>query len=263
LVHQIYRVENILRLLSTAALVAFTTGCVSSSKYDDAVGERDKLQQTAQAHAEKIQEQEAMIVQLQSRLGTTNTDKEQLQKSVTDMQKALAEMKKRQAEADLRLTEYANLARKFKRLIDAGKLSVKIVDGRMVVALSSDILFASGSDRLSKDGQNAIREVARTLVTLDDKKIQVEGHTDNVPIQTERFPSNWELASGRAISVLRVIREEGMTKERISAASFADNRPVADNSTAEGRKLNRRIEIAIMPDLSSLPGFEELQKFSQ
>jgi chemotaxis protein MotB len=132
----------------------------------------------------------------------------------------------------------------------------------MVIGLSTDILFSSGSARLSAAGKNSIKEVTGLLAGLEGRKYQIEGHTDNVPIKSNVFPSNWELASARAISVLNTMIDAGMPAERVSAASFGDTQPTADNSTPEGRSANRRIAIVIVPDLSQLPGFDELNRIS-
>lgn len=103
-------------------------------------------------------------------------------------------------------------------------------DERIALALPADVIFEYGSARLSEGGgRSAIAQIAKALVTLADRRFQVEGHTDNVPIKNARFPSNWQL------------------------------RPAASNDEPEGRGANRRIEIVLVPDLSSLPGYEELE----
>ena len=124
----------------------------------------------------------------------------------------------------------------------------------------SSPLFGSGSANLSKDGKVALAEVAQVLASIEKRSFQVEGHTDNVPIATAQYPSNWELASARAINVLKAMIESGLPSGRVSAASFGDSRPSVANDSAEGKAQNRRIEIIIVPDLSGLPGFDELQK---
>jgi chemotaxis protein MotB len=178
-----------------------------------------------------------------------------------ELQRALAEMRAREAEQQKRLQEFTDLTQRFKKLIDAGTLSVRIVDGKMVVSLGSDVLFPSGSAKLSAKGQETITTVGTQLAAIPDKKYQVEGHTDNVPLKSPQY-TNWELASARALSVLKSMIQNGMPADRVSAASFADTAPVAPNDTAENRARNRRIEIVVVPDLSSLPGYEELQKYS-
>jgi chemotaxis protein MotB len=171
----------------------------------------------------------------------------------------MPELQKRKEETEARVAEFKALLEKFKALIDAGKLKVTIRDGRMVVELATDILFTSGSATLSKDGKAAIIEVAELLKTIPVRKFQVEGHTDNVPMKGA-YKSNWELASARAMTVLHTMLDAGLAPERISAASYGDSRPTRSNDTPENRAANRRIEIVVVPDLSSLPGFEELRR---
>jgi chemotaxis protein MotB len=187
------------------------------------------------------------------------TDKAKLKGSVDEMKAALSELEARRDAAEARIAEYQSLLVRFKKLIDAGKLRVKIVDGRMVVALATDVLFASGSADLSADGNGAIAEVAAVLGSIPDRAYQVEGHTDNVPIKTDKYPSNWELASARALTVVRTMITAGLPNTRVSAASYGEYKPVGANDTAEGKAANRRIEIVVVPDLSNLPGFDELK----
>jgi chemotaxis protein MotB len=200
----------------------------------------------------------AELKSTQGELADVVKDKSKLKGSVDDMQKALDELQKRKAEADHRVAEYQSLLARFKTLIDAGKLKVKIIDGRMVVLLNSDILFPSGSATLNASAKGSLTEIAHVLAQLPDRKFQIEGHTDNVPIHSAAFPSNWELAAARAISVVKTVIDAGLPNDRVSAASFGDSKPTASNESIEGRTQNRRIEIVVVPDLSSLPGFDEL-----
>ncbi len=242
---------NLIKHLAFAPLVIAlisTTACVSARKYDDL--ERDYAASTAK------------VTTLEKKLGVASNENTQLSSSVAEMKKALEDAQKRKDETDKRLAEFKEMTEKFKSLVDAGKLSVKVVDGRMLVQLQTDVLFGSGSARLSSAGKGAIKEVGSVLAGLQNRKFQVEGHTDNVPIKSAAFPSNWELASARAITVLNTLVDAGMPKNRVSAASFGDTRPVADNATPEQRAVNRRIEIVVVPDLSSLPGFEELNRLA-
>ena len=197
---------------------------------------------------------------LQEKLADTANDRGQLRASLNEMKKAMDEMNQRQSEQQKRLKEFADLTRRFKKLTDSGTLSIKIIDGKMVVTLGSDVLFPSGSAKISAAGLESIKEVTAQLAAIKGKRFQIEGHTDNVPIANAAFPSNWELASARALTVVRAMIDFGMPNERVSAASYGETQPVKDNGTQEGRAANRRIAIVVVPDLSSLPGYDELNK---
>jgi len=213
-----------------------------------------------EAEYEKVKEEyEAALQELRADQATLISDRSALRASIADMEEALADLAARKAAADARVDEYGELLDRFATLIDAGRLRVKIVDGRMVMELATDILFKSGSASLSPEGEEAILEVAAILAEIPERRFLIEGHTDNVPISTERFPSNWELAAVRAITVTKTLIVGGVAPESVSGASFAEYRPVGDNETEEGRSANRRIEIVVVPDLSQLPGFEELE----
>ncbi|AXR60444.1 OmpA/MotB family protein [Leptospira mayottensis] len=178
-----------------------------------------------------------------------------------NLSRSLNELKRIQEESELRIQEYRGLIATFRSLIDAGKLKIKIIDGRMVVVLSSDILFSVGSAFLSSAGIASIREVTTLLASLEGKRFQIEGHTDDTPTGIKGY-TNWELASSRALNVLHTMIKAGMPEERISAASMGASRPALPNTSPENRSANRRIEIVIVPDLTNLPGMEELKKYS-
>ena len=242
---------------SSLVLLTFLSfsGCVSAGKYKDLEGSHSRTQ-------EALAVCEAERSELEKRLGITSSQKTELEGSVANMKRALNELEARKAETEKRLAEFRELTSKFKELVDAGKLSIKVRNGRMMIALSTDILFSSGSALLSPQGANAIKEVTGLLKDLKSRKFQIEGHTDNVPIHTKQFPSNWELASARAGTVLNTMLAAGLSAENVSTASYGKFDPIADNSTEEARAENRRIAIVIVPDLSGLPGFDELNRMS-
>lgn len=210
-----------------------------------------------------LSDAESRIGDLESQLAAASSRGAALEGTVAENQRALAELRAREAQKAERIAAFRELTEKFSALVDAGKLSVKVVNGRMVVQMQTDVLFSSGSAKLSDDGIAAVEEVSGLLSSLSGRRYQIEGHTDNVPIKTRVFPSNWELAAGRAITVVQLMVEKGMQADRVSAVSYGDTMPIASNDTPEGRALNRRIEIVVVPDLSQLPGFEELQSISE
>jgi chemotaxis protein MotB len=240
----------------------FLVNCVSNSTHEELQNEHDKLAQELKSSQAKIEELETLVAQLEQDLGKASRNKKSLSDSIQNMKDALQKESERKQEVEKRLAEFRKLISRFKRLTDAGQLSIKIRDGRMVVVLPSDVLFKSGSARLSTAGQETIQKVAQVLMTLPDKQFQVEGHTDNVPIRSAQYPSNWELASTRALNVVRIMLKAGLPATNVSAASFGQMKPIASNETKEGKAMNRRIDIVVVPDLSQLPGYEELQRMS-
>lgn len=141
-----------------------------------------------------------------------------------------------------------NLAKELKQalapLLAQGQ--VRVTEGALgiTVDINASVLFAPGEARLDLGAVRALGAVGRVLAETD-VPIVVEGHTDNVRISTPQFPSNWELSAARAASVVRLFIETAVDPRRLTATGHADQRPVADNATAEGRQRNRRVAITI------------------
>lgn len=114
----------------------------------------------------------------------------------------------------------------------------------LTLRIADNLLFASGESKLSYEGMILISQLQGVLAEFSGE-ISIEGHTDNVPISTARFPSNWELSSARAIAVLRYLEFGGMQAERMRAVGYADTRPLEDNTSPQGRAANRRVELIL------------------
>lgn len=123
---------------------------------------------------------------------------------------------------------------------------VRVTEGALgiTVDINASVLFAPGEARLDLGAVRALGAVGRVL-SATDFPIVVEGHTDNVPISTPQFPSNWELSAARAASVVRLFIDTAVDPRRLTAIGYADQRPVADNAPADGRQRNRRVAITI------------------
>ncbi len=126
-------------------------------------------------------------------------------------------------------------------------IEVIVNDGSISFRISSEILFGSGHAELEDAGLDVIDRLVPTLAA-GGHRIIVEGHTDNLPIQTERFPSNWELSASRASSVVRYLQLAGIESTRLSATGYADTRPLADNGDEQGRASNRRVELIMQTE---------------
>jgi chemotaxis protein MotB len=129
-------------------------------------------------------------------------------------------------------------------LIEQGKVRVLETSRGVTIEINDSILFSPGQALLQPALIKALRAIAEVLAPTDFP-VTIEGHTDNVPIKTPQFPSNWELSAVRATTVLRLFADSGVAGERLTAIGYADTRPVEPNLLVDGRARNRRVSILI------------------
>ncbi|GAB4333935.1 MAG: OmpA family protein [Calditrichia bacterium] len=142
-----------------------------------------------------------------------------------------------------------------------GSVSVKLDERGAAITISDVILFSPGDARFNSQARPILEKMI-DLLNQFPYLVRVEGHTDNVPIHTEKYPSNWELSTARAAEIVRFFIRNGVDPRRLMACGFAEFRPVADNSTKEGRDRNRRVEIVyiredIRKKMELVSGIEE------
>jgi chemotaxis protein MotB len=145
---------------------------------------------------------------------------------------------------------FEDLLEKMKSEIAQGQVTISELKGKLTVNMVDAVLFDSGRAEVKPEGVEVLRKVLEILRQVKDKSIRIEGHTDNVQITgklAQRFPTNWELSAARAITVARLLQQEGIDPAVLSATAFGEYHPVADNGTEEGRASNRRIEIILVP----------------
>jgi chemotaxis protein MotB len=166
----------------------------------------------------------------------------------------LDELRLQHADADKRLAAFKSVAEKLRKMIDAGKLEVTTRQGRMIVKLPAEVLFASGSAQLSEAGHAPLKELAGVLKQFPDRRFMVAGHTDNVPIGPSNYKSNWELSTARAVTVTEFLASSGVNPSRLTAAGYSEYDPIRPNATDAGRSENRRIEIVLLPNVNEISG---------
>lgn len=133
------------------------------------------------------------------------------------------------------------------------ELSVSIKDGSVYVSMQEKLLFNSGSDVVDPKGIMALKSLAIILNSTKDINVQIEGHTDNVPIRTAIFKDNWDLSTARATAIVRILTTgDGFDPSRITSSGRGEFHPLKPNETAEGRAGNRRTEVILSPDLKEL-----------
>lgn len=259
--------------IALALIALLMSGCVTKETHEATLQELDKTrsslseaQRTIDEQNLRIQKNKKQIELTSSELSNIDNKKVQLQKELQktqfilrnvqlqldESQKKIDLMKQIEAETKKRDEIYACFMKKLQKMIDAGQLSVNIENGRIVINLPDNVLFATASATVNAKGKEALSQIANALKQFEGRRFQVEGHTDNVPIKSTRYPSNWELSSARALSVVHFMIKEGVKPQNLSAAGFGEFHPRAANDTKEGRKLNRRIEIIMQPNLDIL-----------
>ena len=155
------------------------------------------------------------------------------------------EPKKEQKVAEL-LPSLKVLTEELKAEIAAGRIEISMQARGLVVSFTQAALFPSGEDVISADAYAGLERVAAAIQKLPNP-VRLEGHTDAVPIRTARFHSNWDLSAARSIALLELLSNRfGVPRQRLSVAGYADNAPLASNSTEEGRARNRRVDIVVL-----------------
>ncbi len=240
--------------------------CVSSKKYKEATSSlafvrkqnrelnehidnlKERLSLMESAHNNVASELDAKNMSLQSKEEALSESMRKLteqQEKLRNLQ-AMIEQQKEQSEA---------LRRK---MVDALKgfssnqLTVTQKDGKVYVSMQESLLFPSGSAAVNAEGRKALAKLAEVLNLNPDININIEGHTDSIPIK-RKFEDNWALSVARSTAIVRILTQDyGVSPLRIIASGRSEYLPVASNETEEGRALNRRTEIILEPKLDAL-----------
>lgn len=186
---------------------------------------------------DQIAEKEMALDAKNAEIAALRQEKEQ---ALQEKEKSIAEMKK----------TYNSLVGEMDEEIKKGEITITQLKDKLTLNMVEQILFASGSAEIKKNGKKVLDRVAEILIKVTDKQVRVEGHTDNVPIGPRiagKFATNWELSTARAATVARYFQDKGIDPKLLSAAGYSEYRPVTSNDTEEGRATNRRIEIALIP----------------
>lgn len=246
--------------LTTFALLAALAACgIPEEKHKAALAESQRLQAGLDREGQRARDLEAKLADATARLqaaegkaSATAADLEkergkaaELAQSKSQLEQAASKLAAEKSALEKKSAEYESLSRSLAGEIQSGRIQISELQGKMTVRLAEKVLFPSGSATLAKDGKATLGKVADAFKDLKDRIVRVEGHTDNVPIQSAAFPSNWELSAARAIAVVRFLQGAGVDPAKLAAAGYAEWQPIAPNDTPEGRAQNRRIEISL------------------
>ncbi len=229
-------------------------GCVSKGTYETKAKEVEALSAQSDNLQAQVKNLTTEVAALKKDKEMTQMEKDALQAKVNELQAKMNELSQKAEKAEqLEKTTktYEDLTKKLQREIQDGQVQITEMKNRLTMTMVDKILFPSGSADISKEGKNVLDKVISILKDVEDKRIQVEGHTDNVRIVSslkKKFPTNWELSTARATQVVRYLQEAGgIEPVLLSATGYSQYQPVAPNDTVEGRQKNRRIEIVLFP----------------
>lgn len=182
-------------------------------------------------------------------LATTGATLTAWQRTNAVLQARLAALEQEKAQT---INSARSLEDQLRAELESKDVTISELQGKLTVNILDRIMFDSGEAILKPDGEAVLQKVASILKQHAELKVHVIGHTDNVPIRAtarSRFASNWELSTERALAAVRFLTERaGVAPQRLGAVGYGEFRPLADNTTAEGRARNRRIAITILPD---------------
>lgn len=249
---------GITRLGGAAVAAALALGgCVTQGTYEKLEAEKAQEVGTLQEQREALErernalrEDKAVLekekVLLEEDKSALERDRERLRAENDALERRteqlLAASRQTQSQYDALV---ADLSQELKK----GELQVRRYKDMLTVEVAEQLFFDSGRATLKDSGKAVLKKVADALKSYGDKAIRVVGHTDNVPIAKslqKRFPSNWELSSARATTVVRFLQDSGIEPERLLATGRAEYAPVAPNDSEDGRQKNRRIEITLI-----------------
>ncbi len=198
------------------------------------------------------------IVALREQLVDMQQTNDQLLATIEELNRALEKEKiAREARLAKVKNTYNLLVGALEEEIKRGELTISNLEGQLSVNLLNKILFDSGKTAIKPAGQKVLKSLGEVLSQFPDKALQISGHTDNVQISSrliELYPSNWELSTARATSVVHFLQKKvGLQGKRLIAAGYSEYRPVASNEDAAGRAQNRRIQILLVPFKAAPP----------
>ncbi|RYZ42050.1 MAG: chemotaxis protein MotB [Myxococcaceae bacterium] len=228
----------VLYLSHRSTTVADAAAAAAATRATDA----EAVKQLLEAKLAALETERAKLTTEKDQL---NTEKAQLSQTVQEQEAELARLK----------ATYEDLQDKMKKEIAEGAIRLTQNGGRIQVDLVDKVLFDSGDASISARGQEVLTRLGAVLSKVDDKLIQVSGHTDDSPPSQKlqaTFPTNWELSVARAVNVVRFLQDKGsVPAKRMLAAGYGDTRPLSANASPQGRARNRRIELLLIPELSA------------
>jgi chemotaxis protein MotB len=258
--------KSMKRYLSLVMIICFFTSCVAKRLLTQSQRQTAVLREDSARLADKISGLQNNIADLNSKIANLSNQNSQLGQQTAEQQNQLSQSKETLQQQQQRLLHLQALLAQQKAQSDSLKnkmtealkgfnsndLSVYQKNGKVYVRLSENLLFPSGSAVVNPNGVDALSKLAAVLNLNADVSVNIEGHTDSIPIRA-RFKDNWELSTARANAIVRVLTDNyKVDPVRVIASGHSYYDPIESNSTPEGRAKNRRTEIILSPKLDEM-----------
>jgi chemotaxis protein MotB len=247
------------------------TSCVSGKKFTASEAQADKLKKENANTQNQLNESKMQLMKLKEEKASLQEGKDAVQKEYASIQNDLMLLS---SESKMTIRDQAERLKELQDIIQhqndrttnlknsisnallnykTDELNVYQKDGKVYVSLEEKLLFKSGSEVVDPKGKEALKSLANVLNSTSDFTVDIEGHTDDVPIKTQRFKDNWDLSTARASSIVRILTKDyGFDATRITASGKGEFHPVNPNTTVKERAGNRRTEIILSPDLQEI-----------
>jgi chemotaxis protein MotB len=253
-------------VLAVAAFLAVTACGVAKDEYAAKVNALKALEEKSAKDSDEAKKKIAELEKTNADLGkekdTLNGRIGSLENNLTEKQQQLnqcnvavndcktgaAKLAESKKKAEEKVESYESLAKSLQGEIDKGQIELTNLKGKMTVKMKDKVVFASGSIKVAPEGKDALKKIAEAMKSMPNKGIKVTGHTDNVPPGPNApYADNWELSVKRSLAVVKILNEAGMDFTKMEASGNGQFQPIATNDNEEGRSLNRRIELELIP----------------
>jgi len=235
------------------------------SKINTVSGEKSQLSSELEREQKRRQQLQQQIANVSDDVGLKEKALASAELDVSQLNQQLEVTRQEQSTLEANIEElnrqrerdslhFANLKSELERELNESQVEIAQLKNQMtIIKLTDEVLFSSGSAEIKPAGQKVLSLIGESLNSYPDRAISIEGHTDNVPIGSNpRYASNWELSTMRALAALNYFQQNSLVDpKRLNLVGYGEYRPAYSNSTEEGRKQNRRIEIKILPPRSA------------
>ncbi len=208
----------------------------------------DTLRSEVAKRGEIIEGAEGRVIQTESQIIALEADLQALKRQKSEL--LAAQLKTQQDAANAQ----KSLKDEMRSALESRDVTISELQGNLTLNILDRILFDSGQAVIKPEGQEVLKQIGGVLDQVPNRQIHVMGHTDNIPIHTSVYPSNWELSAARALAAVRFLVDSGgVDPKRIAAVAHGEFQPIANNATPEGRAKNRRITIVVLPEVFATP----------